>query len=179
MQVEVHSRHFSLSDDQRDMIIEKLENLERFSPRTPVSAKMTLTREGGRFTADLAFYLKSNDFRAKVEGVEPELVADEAIENIKTQLRRFKGRITGRPKGEQPGLGQALGDEHEGQMDVEIATLKAEGFRLQDLTVEDAVRAFAGAERPFLVFRNSATDQVNVVYQREGGEYGLLEPTDE
>ena len=36
MQLEINSRHFALGDDMRDKIVEKLENLERYSPTEPV-----------------------------------------------------------------------------------------------------------------------------------------------
>jgi len=176
MQVEVLSRHFSLGEDQKQYITGELEKLERFSPREPVSAKMTLTRQKGQFTADVAFFLKSGDFRASESGDQPERATDAVVENLKTQLRRYKGKITGRPKGKEGGLGRALVDQEE-QMDTDLGVVHSETFALVDMTVDDAMEAFESAEHPFLVFRNSATEQVNVVYRREDGDFGLLEPS--
>ncbi|MFH1842800.1 MAG: HPF/RaiA family ribosome-associated protein [bacterium] len=176
MQVEVLSRHFSLGDAQKEYITGELEKLERFSPRAPVSAKMTLTRQKDQFTADLAFFLKSGDFRATETGNGPKRATDAVIENLKTQLRRYKGKITGRPKGQEGGLGRALVDREE-QMDTDLGVVRPETFALVDMSVDDAMEAFGSAEHPFLVFRNSATEEVNVVYRREDGDLGLLEPS--
>jgi putative sigma-54 modulation protein len=179
MQIEINSRHFQLGDEQREKIEERLQKLERFSPRPPISARLTLTQEAGRFAADLAFFLKNSDFRAKAEGMEPELAADEAIESIRTQLQKHKGKITGRAKAETGGLGRAMLAEDEGLLDTEGATLQTEGFVLKDLSVEDALEIFRNSQHPFFVFRNRETAKVSVVYRRDDGDFGLLEPVDE
>jgi putative sigma-54 modulation protein len=179
MQVEIRSRHFNLGEQQREKLTAQLQKLERFSPRAPLSARLTLTHEGGRFTADLAFLLKNSDFRAHSTAIEPELAADEVIENVKTQLRRYKGKITGRPKGEEGGLGRALLEDGEQPPAAPGEDLPVVGFTLKDLSVSDAVDAFRDSKYPFLVFRNSATAKVSVVYQRDDGGFGLLEPHNE
>jgi putative sigma-54 modulation protein len=179
MQVEIMSRHFNLGEEHKEKITERLEKLERFSPRAPVSARMMLTHESGRFTADLGFFLKNSDFRARAEGIEPDQVADEVIENIKTQLRRFKDRITSRPKGTEGGLGRAMVADGEVAEALDEIDIQTEGFRLEDMTVEDAVENLRNSPRPFYVFRNTQTAKVGVVYRREDGEFGLLEPQEE
>jgi putative sigma-54 modulation protein len=176
MQIEIRNRHFNLADEQKEKIAQRLEKLARFSPRPPVSSRLTITHESGRFTADLAFFLKNTDFRAKGEDLDPERVADEVIENIKTQLRRYKDKITGRPKGEEGGLGRAAQQVNEGLLSAEDASPKRQGFQLKNLSVEDAMGIFRQSDNPFFVFRNSETAQVNVLYERDDGELGLLHP---
>jgi ribosomal subunit interface protein len=175
MQIEIVARHFSIGEDQREKIEGRLEKMARFSPRPPVSTRLKLTREGQEFAADLTFYLKSQEFRARAEGDEPELATEGACENLEKQLRRFKGRISGRQQGEEGGLGRALQDAGE----LAGAILEPEGFRLQDLSVSDAIEAFQGTDHPFLVFRNAETSRLNVIYHRTDGEVGLLESRDD
>jgi len=175
MQVEINSRHFNLGDESREKIAADLQKLERFSPRPPVLARLTLTNESGRFTADLAFMLRANDFRARAQGIEPELAADEAIENIKTQLRRFKGKLSGRQKGGGGGLGRALASEGDESPAYEGATLQADRFELQDLTVDEAVDVCRDSDFPFVVFRNQESARLSVVYRHADGTFGLLE----
>ena len=175
MQIEINSRRFNLGDEQREKITSDLERLERFSPRPPISARMTIVNEKGRFTADLSFFLKSTDFRTKVEGLDPELAADEAIQNIRTQLQRFKGKMSSRKKGEEGGLGRAMVTETGEVVGSTPADLHAEGFRLEDMSVESAMDMFSSSSHPFLVFRNSETTKISVVYKRGDGQLGLLE----
>lgn len=177
MQVDIQTRHFALSDAQRDRLTGRLEKLEKFSPRTPVSARLTLTREGGTFEADLSFHLKSTDFRASARAPEPEAAAEAAVESMRSQLQRFKGRISGRAKGEEGGLGKAM---LEGEPPpAEAARPLVEGFRLEDQSVEEAMGVLRGSDRPFHVFRDRETARLGVVYRRDDGSLGLMQPVEE
>jgi putative sigma-54 modulation protein len=179
MQVEIKSRHFNLGEKQKEKIINDLEKLERYSPRPPVSARMTIVNEKSRFTADLSFFLKNSDFRTKVEGSDPELAADEAIDNIRTQLQRFKGKMVSRKKGEEGGLGRAMVREVADLLEPPGTDVPSEGFILKDMSVNNAMDVFQSSSRPFLVFRNSDTAKICVVYKRDNGQLGLLESQEE
>ncbi len=178
MQIEIHGRHFNLSDEQKEKITNDLQKLARYSPRPPISARLNLVNEKGRFTADLAFFLKNSDFRTKVEGSEPELATDQAIENIRTQLQRFKGKMASRQKGEEGGLGRAMVTESADFLEASGKDILSEGFQLRDMTVEDAMDVFSRSDRPFFVFRNSDTTRLSVIYRNREGHLGLMEAQD-
>ena len=173
MQLEINARHFTMGDDQRELIEAAVEKLVKFSPRPAQSMKMTITHEAGRFQADSVLALKSNDFRAKGEGMEPEFAVNEMVENLRKQLAKFKGKISGKQKGEEGGLGRAmiggsgLPDDGDSQ---------PEGFFLQDLDVAGAQDKFQVGDLPFLLFRNIDNDKLGVIYRRNNGELGHMEP---
>ncbi len=97
-----------MSEEQRELIEAAVEKLERFSPRPVREFKMTITHEAGRFFSDSVLHLKSHDFRAKGEAMEPEFAVNEMVENLRAQLTKFKGKISGKQKGEEGGLGRAM-----------------------------------------------------------------------
>ncbi|MEN8005688.1 MAG: HPF/RaiA family ribosome-associated protein [Candidatus Krumholzibacteriota bacterium] len=174
MQLEINARHFTMGDDQREMIEAAVEKLVRFSPRPVESMKMTITHEAGRFFADSVLYLKSHEFRAKAEGMEPEYAVNEMNENLRKQLAKFKGKISGKQKGEGGGLGKAM------LADAGLPEPGAgspEGLVLLDMDVAGAQAKFAGDELPFLVFRNVDNDRLGVIYRRSDGELGHMEYT--
>ena len=179
MQIEFHTRHFTLEDEAKEKIEARIAKLERYSPRHPVSIRVTITKEGARFEADLSYYLRNVDFHAKAERMEPELAADEAIESLERQLRRYKDRIANRDKGEDGGAGLGEAMAAEGPLASVGSSLEVEGFRLKDLTVDAAVEAFGRSAHPFFVFRNRDTSRVAVVYQRSDGNLGVLEHTED
>jgi len=175
MQMEINARHFNLGDDQRETIETALAKLERFSPRPVQSCKLTISHEAGRFVADAVLHLKNNDFRAEAAGVEPEYAADEIVESLRKQLTKFKGRLSGKQKGEEGGLGRAMVDDggvFAGDAEAEGST---EGFVLRDMDVDGAKEAFAAAELPFLIFRDVNTARLGVIYRRGDGELGHME----
>ena len=174
MQIEITTRHFTLGDDQTETIEAELSKLEKFSPRPVQSLKLTVTHESGRFTADSVLYFKTQEFRAKGEGREPEFAVVEMTESLRKQLAKWKGKISGKQKGEEGGLGKALLDGS-GLADEEQGI--PEGFVLRDLDVEDAKSAFQTDDNPFLVFRNLANSRVGVIYRRDNGELGHMEST--
>ena len=172
MEKEIIIRHFSLGEEQTVVVEEAIDKLEKFSPRPVQSLKMTINHEAGKFYSDGVLHLKNNEFRAKGEGREPEISVVEFTENLRKQLAKFKGKISGKQKGDDGGLGKALlsgdvypaGDEG-----------AAEGFVLQAMDVAGAKEAFSGSNQPFLVFRNVENSTVGVVYELENGDLGYME----
>ena len=173
MQLEFNTRHFTLDDEIKEKVERHIAKLERYSPRNPVSVRLTITQEGGRFEADCSYYLRNSDFHGKATASEPDLAAGEAIESVERQLRRYKDRVANRDKGVEVGLGEAMASA--ALVETEGMVIEEEGFRLKDLPVEAAIKAVQASNRPFLVFRNSANSRVSVVYRREDGAIGLLE----
>jgi len=172
MQMEVMARHFVLGDDQRETIEAALEKLEKFSPRPVQDLQVTISHDAGRFTGDAVLRLKAQEFRASAEEREPEVAVNEMIENLRKQLAKFKGKISGKQKGEEGGLGRAM------PLDVEPATGEdddPQGFVLRDMDVSTAKANFQDADDPFLVFRNAANNHVGVIYRRDDGGLGHME----
>jgi putative sigma-54 modulation protein len=176
MQMDITTRHFTLGDDQRETIEAALAKLERFSPRPVQSCKVTLTREAGSFAGDVVLHLKNHDFRADAQGVEPEYAVDELVESLRKQLTKFKGKVSGKHKGEEGGLGRAMVDDG-GVFAAEVAATAAdaEGFVLRDMDVDGAKEAFGEADVPFLIFRDVQTSRLGVIYRRSDGELGHME----
>jgi len=177
MQIEIHSRHFTLAEDIKDKIVEKLENLKRYSPGDPLNTRLTLTFEGGRFVGDLTMNLKQNSCHAKVEHVEPDGAAGLAIESVERQLRRLKDKLKDhRGRGLDGGLGTIMGGEPGNLLDNTGSALVDAGFELRDLTVSQAQESYRDSSNPFYVFRNLESGDVNVLYRKDDGEFGLMIP---
>ena len=176
MELEIITRHFTLGDDQREDVTEAFEKLERFSPRPIQSLRLTLTDESGFINGDAVLRLKHADFRAEAGGsTEPSVVAAEITEILRKQLTKYKGKTSGRQKGEEGGLGRAMIDDG-GVFGAGEAA--AEGFVLKDMAVETAMTAFADTDLPFFIFRNVANSRLGVIYRDGEGELALLESQD-
>lgn len=176
MQIEITTRHFNLGEEQTETIEADLNKLEKFSPRPVQTVKVTITHEAGLFNADSVMHLKNQEFRAKGEGREPEFAVAELVESLRKQLAKWKGKISGKQKGEQGGLGKAMLAEGGLLPDDDVS--RPEGFILRDLDIDGAKAAFSGGNAPFLVFRNVASNKLGVIYRRENGELGHMESTD-
>ncbi len=179
MQLEINSRRFNLGDDMKEKIVEKMEALKRYSPTEPIGLRMALTFESGRFTGDLAMNLKQQSFHAKVSHVEPDGAAFLAVEQVERQLRRYKDRVKDhRGRAAEGGLGAAMGEMPDAVLDNAGSAFVDEGFELRDLDLDEAKEAYRDSSNPFFVFRNRKTGEVNVMYRREDGEFGVMKPED-
>ena len=172
MEKEIITRHFSLGEDQTVMVEEAIDKLEKFSPRPVQSLKLTINHESGQFFAEGVLHLSNHEFRARGEGREPEICVVEFTENLRKQLVKFKGKISGKQKGEDGGLGKAM---IEGDAYLSSEEPATEGFVLRDMDIAAAKEAFANTMLPFLVFRNVENNQVGVIYELEGGGLGHME----
>ena len=172
MQMEIMARHFTLGEDQREIIEAALEKLEKFSPRPVQSLQLTIDHDNGRFNADSVLYLKSHEFRAKADGMEPEIAVNAMVENLRTQLAKFKGKISGKQKGEDGGLGKAMLADMSLAAAEENSTL---AFVLKDMDIATAKDSFQSASQPFLIFRNVDNSRVGVIYRREDGGLAHME----
>jgi len=176
MQLEINTRRFNLEDEDREKIVGKLENLKRYSPHDPLSARLTLTYEGGRFTGDLSLNLKQHSCHAKVAHAQPDGAAMLAIEHVERQLRRLKDRLKDhRGRAVEGGLGEAMVEAGTILPGDETATLPEETFQLRDLAPREAREIYADSANPFFVFRNRETGRVAVLYRNDDGGMALLQ----
>lgn len=172
MNLEIKTRHFQLEDEAREKIEAQIEKLDRFSPRPLEDCKLTLSFEKLIFTCDAVVFVSHHEFRATHDGAEPELAATGAAEILQKQLEKFKGKLTARQRAEPGGLGRALtGTEAAGM----IGDDDAAGFDLHNLTPQAAQDMLSGTDEPFLVFRNTDTSRIAVVYRLEDGGWRLME----
>jgi putative sigma-54 modulation protein len=170
MQYEINSRHFHLGDEMKDEIVKKLDGLKRYSPEDPISARLTLTFEGGRFEGELSMNLKQHQCHARVNHSEPEGAAILAIEGVERQLRRYKDKMKDHRGNADGGLGQAMQfvtpEDITSEEDVE--------FRFSSMTEEDAIKHYDSSSDPFFIYKDIQSGDVTVLYRKDDGEITVL-----
>ena len=60
--------------------------------------------------------------------------------------------------------------------DEDVKVIRTKRFAVKPMDPEEACIQMELLNHSFYVFRNAETDEVNVVYKRKGGDYGLIEP---
>ncbi|MBO1437603.1 ribosome-associated translation inhibitor RaiA [Meiothermus sp. CFH 77666] len=115
----------------------------------------------------------------RVEEADPDMYAaiDRAIDRLEYQLKRYKERHFQRVRQPVPepvmvGAGQAELEE-----EATPRIVRTKRFNMKPMTPEDATFEMEALGHDFFVFRNSETEQINVIYRRRDGNYGLIEPT--
>jgi putative sigma-54 modulation protein len=99
---------------------------------------------------------------------------DLLVEKLERQARRYRDkrrRGHGRGNHEQPVEGIPVVPDEETPVIV-----KTKQFAVKPMTPEEAVLQLELVGHDFFVFQNADTNDVNVVYRRRDGNYGLIEP---
>jgi len=169
MNLEIKTRHFQMSDEGRERIEAQFEKVVRFSPRPVTSIRLQIVHENNVFVCDGVLSLRNQEFRAENTGDQPELATQGVADVLLRQLEKFKGKISGKQRGETGGLGRAL------PADEPPVHFTTESFEMHDMDPGVARDAFTDSNAPFLVFRNADNGRIGVVYRRHDGELGLME----
>jgi putative sigma-54 modulation protein len=183
MQLSVTFRHMEPSDALKRHAREKLEKIRRFFP-DPISAHVVLgTERGYQHHADVNIQLH-NGLVIKGTEITEDMYSsiDLVMAKIERQVRKYHDKIRGHK--ERTDLSSIPVAYHvletnepvEGETNGKPASiLTTEHIPARTLSVDEALLQLNLLGQPFLVFRNSESSQVNVVYRRDDGKYGLIE----
>ena len=154
----------------------------------PTEALVVFARDAHEFTCEAVVHL-STGLKAQATGRATEIYAsfEKCAERMEKQLRRYKRRLKNHHK-ERPNpiefLGAssyilAAGEDEDDSVEtipdqpVVIAEMET---KIPSLSVGEAVMQMELAEAPLVVFRNEKSDGINVVYRREDGNIGWINP---
>jgi len=154
----------------------------------PVDAHVVFSRNGHEFKCDSSVHL-STGLTAQAHAVNGEIYAafDQATDRIEKQLRRYKRRLKDHHHNRQDPIKLIEAQSyvlrnHDEEVDTEtvngmqpviIAEMTTD---IKSLTVGEAVMQMELAHNAFLMFRNDANGRINIVFQRDDGNIGWIDP---
>ena len=171
MQIRITARHFDLDPDLKEHVESKMEHLAHYFDRVD-EAHVVFGQEGHRKIADLTVHAARVVVSSEQEADDFRSAFDRAADKVERQIRRYKERIRSR-KGKET-TAQAA-EALAGIAVEEVGILPQELARTR-MTPEAAFAELAELGARLLVFWNTETEKVNVVYRRDDGDYGLVEP---
>jgi putative sigma-54 modulation protein len=194
MQLQVKGKGLSVTDALFDHAEAKLEKLARILPpwddATEVELELSVERNPKIAQAQIAevtVRTKGPVLRVRESAEDMYAAIDQAARKLERQARRYRDRRKdhhGPPMDEVPELlgaqldgGRAETTPPEGEeFEPAPRLVKSKSFVMQAMTQEDAALQMDMLQHDFYVFRNSEDGEVNVVYRRRDGDYGLITP---
>jgi len=193
MQITVSGKQVDLSDALRTRVAQQLDSIAGKYFDHALEAHVTFSRARSFFTCDINVHAgRGLTLRGEGEAGDANSAFDDAAEHIAKRLRRYRRRVNEHARDhanrERPQVGRQYVLRQE---DEEPATQAAGGTRqagtyatviaettteIAKLSVSDAVMRMDLADQPVLLFRNSATGDLNVVYRRSDGNIGWIAP---
>ncbi len=144
-----------------------------FTPDTEVIVALSAQKD--RQKIEVTIPVKGNTIRAEESSTDMYVSIDLVEEIIERQIRRYRKKLIDK-KQAAISFSQAFIEEEDEVQDDEIQIVKTKKFAIKPTIPEEACLQMEMLGHNFYVFLNADTDQVNVVYKRKNGTYGLIEP---
>lgn len=183
MQIIITGRHVEVTNALREYITAKIEKLGKYL--NIVEAHVILSVEKYRHIAEITLHAKRKNIHGQEETGDMYQAIDAVVEKIEKQIKKQKEKITSR-KVKKPAKNMTEPESQDSTSVestlVEAQTLakkviKTEKFAVKPMSLDEATMQMELSQDNFLVFLNQETNQINVLYRRSDGHYGLVEPT--
>lgn len=166
-------KNIDVTEGLRMAVEDKIGKLEKyFTPETEVHVTLSVEKE--RQKIEVTIPVKGNIIRSEQVSNDMYVSIDLVEEIIERQLKKYKKKLTDQKQAasffKQDYIEKDYMDEEE------IKIIRTKRFDIKPMYPEDACIQMELLGHNFFVFCNAETDQVNVVYKRKGGTYGLIEP---
>jgi putative sigma-54 modulation protein len=170
----ISGKNIDVTPGLRSAVEQKLGKLERyFTPETEVIVTLSVEKE--RQKIEVTIPIRGNIVRSEQVSDDMYVSIDLVEEVIERQLRKYKNKLIDKHQ-EGDGLKMSFVEEDEEIEEGEIRIVRTKKFGMKPMFPEDACVQMELLGHNFFVFSNAETDEVNVVYKRKDGTYGLIEP---
>lgn len=179
MRLQVKGRNIEVSDSIRSYAEEKLGKLERqLADPTQVELELAIEHNpsiADNHVAEATIWTKGPTLRAREASTSYEASIDQLVEKLERQVKRYREKRS-RKETVRRANGHAPEEPSFSAEQLEEMIVKSKQVDLQRLTPDEAALELELIGHDFFVFANVDTGKTNVVYRRNAGDYGLIEP---
>ena len=195
MHVTVTGRNIDLTPALKDYLIEKLKRAQKhFDQPLDATALLSVAKNpsiANNQTAEVTLKVNGTVIRGEESTENMYASIDLVADKIERQLRKYKTRYWQRTsktvRDSSPVVLDEMGSEEDEEQEFAIAKamtfepskpkiVRSKRFPLKPMKPEEAASHMDLLGHDFFMFINSETSQVNTVYHRRDGNYGLIEP---
>jgi putative sigma-54 modulation protein len=176
MQTSVTFKNIDPSDNLKSYVGDKLDRFDKFLDN-PAEANVVLAVEKFRHIAEINISGDRLSIIGKEETVDMYSAIDMVLDKLEKQIKKNKQKIRERrsvAKNRNRSMPNAEINPPEEDIERQI---KIRNIEYKPMDIEEAVLQMDLIEDNFLVFTNARSDQINVLYRRRDGHYGLIQPS--
>jgi putative sigma-54 modulation protein len=178
MQCSFTFRHVDSNEEIKAYAMDKLQRLERYVD-APLEVQVVCTQEKHRHRVEVLLRADGLSIAGEEETSDFLSAIDAVVDNLERQLKRQKKKFRQHKEANEERVWRyrmeviAAEAEDEGK---EPKVIVSSNVFAKPMSLEEAVMQMRLSGNEFLVFRDSATEQVNVLYKRKDGNFGLIRP---
>jgi len=184
MATEISGRNYELTPKIRKMLETKLSKVEQRLFNDVIDVRCVLQVEKYRNICEILIVGKEHDVKAVQEsGESMEEAINAAVDHVKRQAQKNRGKIRDhhRNRGSEPVTGWTVQVLEPGRLRHENdhnqpRVIKTNTLPIRSMSIEDAALRLDDSRNEFIVFRDTDTDRVSVMYKRRDSNLGLIAP---
>ena len=188
MDFEYTGRHIDVTPALRSHVEEHFGKIESmFENATTARAHVVIDVVKNRHIAEILFHWREHTLTAKDTNADMYQALTRCIDKIEKQALKLKKKIIDRRQEAMPTSAVAPDMSPDEAEAAEAAApeasehrqgriIAARRYKVKPMTAEEAVMSLAEDGDQFVVFRDSDTDRLSVLYKRKDGNYGLIQP---
>ena len=178
MDIMVTFRHTEPIESLKIYAEEKVSKLKKFLD-FPLEAHIVLSVEKFRHIADVTVSVNGTRIKAVEETGDMYSAIDKVMDKVEAQVKKHISKIRDhRAEGAKNGA-PIEAEELGGVKDLseEGPVIEVESMVAKPMDPEEAAMQLPLLKQDFLVFRNAKSREINVIYKKNGGNLGLIEPS--
>lgn len=176
MKITITGRKVNLKDNFKELAKRKLSRFDRIFDED-ADATVVVTVERNRQTVETTIRSRGMLYRAESTDFEMNDALDQVVSSLGRQIRKNKNRLD--KEIHSAALDQYVNDylhSSEEENADEYKIVRTKHFYVKPASVDEAILQMNMLGHQFFMFRNESSGEINVVYKRRDGNYGLLEP---
>jgi len=190
MSIRITAKNIDIGESLRGYVDDRVHELSEKYMGTPLAGHVTVEKVRTNFVTACNIQLRTGlMLQARGEAGDAYASAEAAFEKLEKRIRRYKRRLKDHHHGaadEAPSLGatdyvvQSNEDDDADEVPANDPPLIIAETRttVREIAVSEAVMQLDLADAPIVVFRNAGHGRLNVVYRREDGHVGWIDPAD-
>jgi putative sigma-54 modulation protein len=179
MQFQLKGRNLEINDSLRTYAEEKLRKLDRQLTDPRVELELIVEKNPSiaeNNVAEATVWTNGPVLRAREASSDMHASIDQLVEKLERQVNRYRKRGRSRRRRAARANGPATETIPVVPDEAEPLIVKTKQFAIKPMSPEDAVLQLELIGHDFFVFRNAGSGELNVVYRRRDGDFGLIEP---
>lgn len=176
MKINVRGKNITVTPALREYAEKKIGKFTKYFEGDLTEANVTLLIEKDLQKVEVTIPLNGYLLRGEEATEDMYASIDKVIDKLERQIRKYKTRINKKIKNLSVLDLVPEGTQTVKAVSAEPKVVKTKKFAVKPMNVEEAILQMDLLGHNFFVFLNGDTDEVNVVYKRKDGNYGLIEP---